>query len=269
MRHFSSLLLAFVVSVAGCGWVLADAPAATPAPAAPVVQPAPPVTPAAPQLVVLTGKLTQITAPKKATGSLTATLTTDTVTVAVELAPQSYLDKITLSLKEADAVTITGMERTNKKTLALTVSVQTLKLGEQTYTLRDEKGKPMWEASWKRVKLNGTVKVVKTPEATAAGEAALVSFTLETNTTSQTVLLAPADYLTRIGLALKAGDVVQVNGEYDAHATQPSAVTATTVKTLGVVYTLRDKKGHGLWETAPPVQPAPATTTPAPGAAPK
>ena len=246
MRNFPTLLLALLVLLAGCGCVLAAD--ATPGAAS-----------AAPQLVTLTGKLGPLTTPK-AGASLVAMLTTDTLTARLELAPQSYLDKIGLSLKEGDVVTVTGKQHINAKDQSVSMGVQTLKLGDQTYQLRDADGVALWQPSRKHLEVNGTVKDIITPDAAATGKARLVSFTLVTDETSRTVLLAPVDFLAKIGLVLKDGDTVRVSGFYDAHA-EKSPLMAVTVKYLDTLYTLRSPQGKALWEQA--AAPAPKINEPA------
>jgi len=224
-----------------------------------------------PLLVVLTGKVTHFTQPKKVDGSLGATLNTDTTTVKLELAPQSYLDKIGLALKEDDAVTVTGMQKTSKKNFSLSMSVQILKLGEKTYLLRDEKNNVLWLPLWKNKKVTGTVKEIATPDAAAVGDARFSAITLVTGVNSLTVLLAPADYMAKTGLIFAVGDKVIIDGAIDTHATQ-GPLLATTVKLHDVLYTLREKKTRkGLWEVAaqtpliappPPVTPTPAGVVP-------
>lgn len=269
MRKITSLLLAGITLIIGCACVrAADLPATTTTTTNPTIAPTTPVTPPVtkPQLVVLTGKLTNITQPRKAGGVLSATLNTDTTTMKIELAPQTYLDKIGLVLKGDDAVTVTGLEKTNRKDLSLSVAVQVLTLGDKTYQLRDDKGSSLWLPSWRTKKVNGTIKDVTLPGAAATGDAQYISATLTTVTTTLTVLFAPADYMTKIGLTLAAGDTISTEVAYDAHAPQ-SPMMAITVKSHTVLYTLRDAKTRkGLWDVpaAPtPVAPPPATTPPA------
>jgi hypothetical protein len=201
--------------------------------------------------------------PKKAGGTLTATMNTDTTTVRVELAPQSYLDKIGLTLKEDDQVTLTGLQSVNKKNQTLTVSVQALKLGDKTFQLRDEKNKAMWLPSWKTKKMTGVVKEIKMPAAAATGDARLVSITLDSpKNPTITVLLAPTDYLTKIGLVMMENDTATISGAIDMHNDQ-SPMLAAQVKWHGVTFILRDNKRHALWEaTPPPTTIAPTPTTP-------
>lgn len=270
MRHFVTLCLMLFVLLVGGAAVLAAAdaatvPATTPAPpAAAPVQPAAPAatTNTAQQLVMVSGKISQIKTPKKADGMVTATLTTDTLTVHVSLAPQSYLEKIGLTLLENDDVTITGQQHISKKDQSITLNIQVLKLGEKTYQLRDVKDHALWQP--KQMKITGTVKDLTTPDAAAVGDARMVCCTLETDDNPLTVRLAPSDYLTAIGLSLKNGDTMSLEGTVDTTVT-PGLMLAYKVKWHGVPYTLRDKKGTALWGATPatvgPAAPKTGTVT--------
>jgi hypothetical protein len=199
---------------------------------------------------VLSGKLINITLPKKETGSIIAMLSTDTTVIRVELAPKSFMDKIKLNLQENDAVTVTGMQTINKKNQTLSVAVQAIKFGDQTYLLRDAKNKPLWLPSWQNKKATGNITAINTPDATATGDARLVSMTLATaKGETLTVVLAPADYLAKVGLVLAVGDVVSIQGSLDTHADK-GPLLATKIVSHGVTVILRDNKRKGVWEVA-------------------
>ena len=92
--------------------------------------------------------------------------------------------------------------------------------------------------------LTGTVKQLIAPAAGKSG--AEVKMLLATDTTTTDISLAPAGYLTRIGLALKQDDKVTVTG-WTIDLKKGTRFDVQDVTQDGKTYPIRNKTGGKLW----------------------
>lgn len=200
------------------------------------------------QLLTVTGTVKTLTTPAAGANGQPApvicTLTTDQGDVNVSLAPQQRLTRLGLSLKEGDKVTVAGTSATRQEQQG--IQAIRLTLGEKTYQLRDM---PLQNAE--KITVAGTIRRVQ------AGQAGEVRCVLANDKGSYLVTLAPSAYLTQIGLALKEGAQLsvdgwlvqgpQVQGAGQRGANFAGAVAARTVTADGKAYTLRDDTGKPAW----------------------
>jgi len=87
--------------------------------------------------IVQVGEMTTITGVLAANGHEWQLKAGETV-YDIHLGPSSYREEKGIELKDGETATMTGfLHKTD-------MAVSTIKLGEATYTLRDEKGHPAW-----------------------------------------------------------------------------------------------------------------------------
>ncbi len=199
-------------------------------------------------------------------------LTTADATVVVGLGPEAYLKQINLTLKDGDKVTVTGWKETLKaKTLVL---AKTLVVGGQTYTFRNDDGKPSWNPfiGQPLVTVSGTVKEVVLPAPPTAGAkqhgAAKMEgdakpkgegkpqgdqrphLVLTTENGDVMIPLAPPKYLKQIGFAPAVGDKLIITGWKPELGKEKIVVLIAQQVVAGdKTYTFRDVNGKPAWET--------------------
>ncbi|MHB9129650.1 MAG: hypothetical protein ACYDBB_00990 [Armatimonadota bacterium] len=96
------------------------------------------------KVVTLEGTISDLVQPEagKKAGPVQFNLVVDKATSAVRLGPPHALKAMELTLKNVDAVKITGWQITQEKSTWIVVHELTLK--DKTYTLRAEDGTPTW-----------------------------------------------------------------------------------------------------------------------------
>jgi len=96
------------------------------------------------KVVTLEGTIRDLVQPEagKQAGPVQFNLVVDKATSAVRLGPPHALKAMELTLKNDDAVKVTGWQITQDKTTWIVVRELTLK--DKTYTLRAEDGTPTW-----------------------------------------------------------------------------------------------------------------------------
>jgi hypothetical protein len=200
------------------------------------------------QLVTVTGTVKTLTTPAaEANGQpapVTCMLTTDQGDVNVSLAPQRRLTRLGLTLKEGDKVTVTGTNGARREQQGLQAIQVTL--GDNTYQLREM---PLQNAE--KITVTGTIRRVQ------AGQTGEVRCGLATDKGNYLVSLAPTAYLTQIGLTLKEGAQISVDGWLVQGAQAQAAgrrrgdsagtIAARTITVDGKAYTLRDDNGKAAW----------------------
>lgn len=199
-------------------------------------------------------------------------LTTVDATVGVGVGPEAYVKQINLTLKDGDQVTVTGWKVTlNAKTL---VVVKTLVVGGQTYTFRDDDGKPLWNPfiGQPLVTVSGTVKEVVLPAPPTAGAkqhgAAKMEgdakpkgegkpqgdqrphLVLTTENGDVMIPLAPPKYLKQIGFAPAVGDKLTITGwKIELGKEKIVVLIAQQIAAGDKTYVFRDVNGKPAWET--------------------
>ncbi len=136
---FSFLVVAFAALAAA--WAASPAWAQTPAPAGPPAS-APRYDPSTE--VTLAGSVeavTQVTSPK-GRGGTHLTLKTEKETIDVHVGPSGYLTRKQISFAKGDQIEVTGSRVKFGDTDALIA--REIKKGEQTFTLRNAQGIPLW-----------------------------------------------------------------------------------------------------------------------------
>jgi hypothetical protein len=224
------------------------------------------------RVMALTGTVKNLVIPETATNKRgkalpeTFTLTGENLPLTTVLGPVTALAKLPpagLTVKEGDAVTISGWKITDGQTVTLLVGAITV--NGVSYTLRTAENKEVWAPVTKQVTLEGTVKNLTVPTAPVNArkrnrKPQSVSFTLVTNAQSIFTKLAPADALVKLGISFKEGDTITVSGALVTE-NAVSTLTARAIIINGTTYTLRDDKGKAAWNTpapTPTILPAPA-----------
>ncbi len=86
------------------------------------------------------------------TGGVLLMVKTDTKSVQVQVAPAAYLKEIDTSFNKGDEVSIVGAKVPNAT--EETILAREITVGNNTATLRDDKGIPVW-SGWKPAKSTG------------------------------------------------------------------------------------------------------------------
>jgi len=185
------------------------------------------------------------------TQSVTFSLVSDATSTKVELCAAAYLLKLGLTLKEGDKVTITGWQHKTKDGGSALIA-RDVTIDGKTYTLRNDAKKGVWEPKYEAATLDGTVKdLTQTTAATGEkgkgkGQEVEVAFTLVSDAVQTKITLAPAPYLTQIGLTLKEGDKVSING-WKRTVFDDISFVVRSITLDGKTYVLRDDKLHAAW----------------------
>jgi len=109
------------------------------------------------------------------------------------------------------------------------------------------------------VTLEGTVQAIRVPHGIFSGNA--VSIMLASDHRQYRLTLGPKQYLKKIGLSLKKGGAVTVNGwQREAKETQEVKVTVRDLAIDGQTYELRGENMKPLW-MKPKTQEAPTMHT--------
>ncbi len=173
----------------------------------------------------------------------------------VEFGPQSFLARSGWQLKEGQSLTIAGWQITRANVPILVARDVTS--GEKLVVLRSKNGAPQWSAmDWMpSAMLQGTIKEIIAPAADAKADA-LVRIVLAVEKDSVQIDLAPQEYLTRMGLTLKAEQSLTVSGWQTGRKSAPRLI-ARECKLGGRSIICRTAEGAPAWET-PKTAPTPA-----------
>jgi hypothetical protein len=215
---------------------------------------------AAPAVVTVQGEVKELRVGKGTMAMTMIAVATAEKSVHVALAPQAFLDNAGLKLKVGNKVTVNGWEPGQaKEGKPKMLNARDLVFDGKTYSFRNEKGQPLWNAVefLPKVTIDGTIKEIVTPEPPrkpAAGdqpkpaekpkdkglrEPAII---LHTDKGEVTIIGVPMQLVEKLGLKLEVGMKLSVAGWHQERGKQ-TAVLARTLTAGEKTVTLRDETG--------------------------
>lgn len=226
--------------------------------------------------VTVTGMVKELKLPEAGKpGNVRCSLATDADAIPVSFAPAKFFEKIGLVLKEGEKITVKGWQLGDKPTAFIVAGTVTAADGK-VYTFRDAKGQQVWNdvEFLTAVALTGTVKDLVLPAETATPPAgteakptpaagdkpatterprrpSAVTFTLVTEKESYLITVGQAKEVEKLGLPLKEGDTVTVNGWLMPRG-KVMRVLVRDLTVAGKAYTVRDAAGKVISSESKP-----------------
>lgn len=255
MKLWQSILL--IVALLTGALALAQPPAGDPKPNKPDKP--------QPQAVTVTGTVKEIGAGEKGRAQFVRVqLDTKDGPTMIALGPVKYNDKIGLTLKAGDEVTVNGWKAPNA--VKQLVMVRDLTVNGKTFNFRDEKAQPLWNPLefLPQVTVSGTIKEIILPRhqpKPAAGEQPKPAdqpkptqpgIVLTTDKGDVCIEGVPPRAAEKLGLKLDVGAKISVTGWQmpQGKNEKVSTITAKTITLGDKTTTLRDDTGKPAWEKA-------------------